>query len=188
MDEAARYRPDLVTMSGDKDNDGTVEQLTRWKEIMGVFDHAGIPYWPGIGNHDRQSPPGVLPGTAGLITPGVQGSLENYKEVFKDRPYPFGDAGAPAGDPPGASSHYFVDHGNVRWIFIDNSCWGLSDCDSVQNPPFPDSEGISDPVRVPRAQGQAGQRRRQARLRGHAHPHARPPRPELHRRPRASPT
>jgi Calcineurin-like phosphoesterase len=143
VDEAARYRPDLVTMSGDKDNDGTVDQLTRWKEIMGVFDRAGVPYWPGVGNHDRKAPPGVLPGTAGLLSPGVQGSLENYMEVFKDRPYPFGDAGAPPGDAPGASSHYYVDHGSVRWIFIDNSCWGISDCDSVQNPPFPDAEGIA---------------------------------------------
>ena len=46
VDEAARYRPDLVTMSGDKDNDGTVDQLTRWKEIMSVFDEAGIPTGP----------------------------------------------------------------------------------------------------------------------------------------------
>ena len=144
VDVAARFRPDLVTMSGDKDNDGTVEQLSAWKEIMTVLDRAGVPYWPGVGNHDRKAPPGVLPGTAGLITPGVaeaQGSLENYKEVFKDRPYPFGDAGAPAGDSPGASSHYFVDDANVRWIFIDNSCWGIADCDPVQNPPFPDSDG-----------------------------------------------
>ena len=95
VDEAARYRPDLVTMSGDKANDGTVAQLTRWKEIMSVFDRAGVPYWAGLGNHDRLAPPGVLPGTAGLITPGVQGSLDNYMEVFKDRPYPMGDAGAP---------------------------------------------------------------------------------------------
>ena len=143
VDIAARYRPDLVTMSGDKANDGTVEQLSRWKEIMSVFDRAGVPYFAGVGNHDRKcDPPCTLPGTAGLLTPGVQGSFENYMEVFKDRPYPMGDAGAPPGDPPGASSHYFVDHGNVRWIFIDNSCWGISDCDSVQSPPFPDSEGI----------------------------------------------
>ena len=153
VDEAARYRPDLVTMSGDKENDGTVEQLTRWKEIMKVFDKAGIPYFAGVGNHDRTSPPGMLPGTAGLIVPGVQGSLDNYMEIFKDRPYPMGDAGAPAGDPAGASSHYFADHGNVRWIFLDNSCWGLSDCDSVQNPPFPDAEGISTQFEFLQAKG-----------------------------------
>jgi hypothetical protein len=142
--EVARYRPDLVTMSGDKANDGTVDQLSRWKEIMGALDSAGVPYFAGVGNHDRTAPPGVLPGTAGLLTPGIQGSLANYKDVFKDRPYPMGDTGAPAGDPAGASSHYFVDSGNARWIFLDNSCWGLSDCDSVQSPPFPDSEGIDN--------------------------------------------
>ena len=149
--EVARYHPDLVTMSGDKANDGTVDQLTRWKQIMSAFDAVGVPYLPGMGNHDRTSPPGVPPGTAGLVTPGVQGSLANYRNVFADRPYPFGDAAPyagigparPGGDPAGASSHYFADIGSVRWIFLDNSCWGLSDCDSVQNPPFPDSEGIA---------------------------------------------
>src|ERR671918_3117771 len=40
--DSARYRPDLVTMSGDKANDGTVEQLTRWREIMSVYDRAGV--------------------------------------------------------------------------------------------------------------------------------------------------
>ncbi|MEK6276734.1 MAG: metallophosphoesterase [Actinomycetota bacterium] len=148
--DAARYKPDLVTMSGDKDNDGTVDQLTRWKQIMSTFDQAGVPYLPGVGNHDRTSPPGTPAGTAGLIVPGVQGSLTNYKNVFADRPYPFGDAAPypgigpsrPGGDPDGASSHYFADIGSVRWIFIDNSCWGIADCDSVQNPSFPDAEGI----------------------------------------------
>ena len=148
--EVARYRPDLVTTSGDKANDGTVAQLTRWKQIMSRFDEAGVPYLAGIGNHDRTSPPGVLPGTAGLLTPGIQGSLANYKSIFADRPYPFGDArpyegigpARPSSDPRGASSRYFADVGEVRWIFLDNSCWGLSDCDSVQNPPFPDADGI----------------------------------------------
>jgi hypothetical protein len=150
--DAARYGPDLVTMSGDKANDGTVEQLTRWKEIMGELDRAGVPYLMGVGNHDRLAPPGVLPGTAGLLSPGVQGSFENYRQIFADRPYPLGDAAPysdpgfpalerPAGDPDGASSHYFADYRNVRWIFIDNSCWGIRDCDSVQNPPFPDGDG-----------------------------------------------
>jgi len=149
--EAARYRPDLVTTSGDKANDGTVEQLTRWKAIMSAFDRAGVPYLAGIGNHDRKTPDGVPPGTAGLITPGMQGSLDNYKSIFADRPYPFGDAAPyegigprrPAREAPGASSHYFADVGRVRWIFLDNSCWGLTDCDSVQSPPFPDADGIS---------------------------------------------
>jgi len=72
-----------------------------------------VPYLGGVGNHDRTSPPGVPPGTAGLITPGVQGSLANYKRIFADRPFPFGDAPSyegigpprPAGEPAGASSH-----------------------------------------------------------------------------------
>ncbi len=147
--ESARYRPELVTTSGDKDNDGTVEQLSAWKQIMSLYDRENVPYLAGIGNHDRQSPPGVPPGTAGLLTPGVQGSLDNYKAIFADRPYPFGDAspypgigpGRPAGEPAGASSHYFADVGRVRWIFLDNSCWGLTDCDADQSPEFPDAQG-----------------------------------------------
>ena len=154
VEEAGRYRPALVTMSGDKDNDGTVDQLGMWKQIMSAYDRVGVPYMPGIGNHDRTSPPGVPPGTAGILTPPqVQGSLANYREVFKDRPYPFGDAAPydkpgfepsqrPANDPVGASSHYVADVGRTRFIFLDNSCWGLSDCDSFQNPSFPDAEGI----------------------------------------------
>ena len=152
VEESGRYKPAMVTMSGDKDNDGTVEQLTRWKQIMAPYDRLGIPYFPAVGNHDRKSPPGVPPGTAGLITPGVQSDLANYRQVFADRPYPFGDAtpyqGAGFGprtrdptDPPGASSHYFVDYRDLRVIFLDNSCWGLSDCDTSQNPGFPDGQG-----------------------------------------------
>jgi len=153
VEESGRYRPALVTMSGDKDNDGTVDQLGIWKSIMQPYDQAGVPYFAGIGNHDRTTPPGVPPGTAGLLTPRqVQGSLANYKELFKDRPYPFGDAEPydkpgfepaqrPGNDPAGASSHYMADVGEARWIFLDNSCWGLSDCDDFQSPAFPDAEG-----------------------------------------------
>jgi len=152
VEESGRYKPAMVTMSGDKDNDGTVEQLSRWKQIMGPYDKLGIPFFPAVGNHDRKTPPGVPPGTAGLITPGVQSDLANYRQVFADRPYPFGDARPyqqagfgprtrdPA-DPPGASSHYFVDYKDVRVIFLDNSCWGLTDCDPSQNPGFPDGQG-----------------------------------------------
>jgi len=149
VEESSRYRPSLVTTSGDKDNDGTVEQLTSWKRIMSAYDRVNVPYLGGVGNHDRTSPPGVPPGTAGLITPGVQGSLANYRQIFADRPFPFGDAAnyegigppRPAGEPAGASSHYFADIGEVRWIFLDNSCWGLTDCDSTQSPAFPDAQG-----------------------------------------------
>jgi len=148
VEESARYKPALVTTSGDKNDDGTVDQLQRWKQTLSPYDGAGIPFFAAVGNHDRKTPPGVPPGTAGLLTPGVQGDLTNYKQVFSDRPYPFGDAAPykasgfaqrsrPADDPPGASSHYFVDYEKVRVIFVDNSCWGIADCDSSQNPPFP---------------------------------------------------
>ena len=30
-----------------------------------------------------------------------------------------------------------MDYGDVRWIFVDNSCWGINDCDTVQNPRSP---------------------------------------------------
>ena len=61
VQESGRYRPDLVTTSGDKDNDGTVEQLGSWKKIMSAYDPAGVPILGGVGNHDRTSPPGVPP-------------------------------------------------------------------------------------------------------------------------------
>lgn len=44
-----------------------------------------------------------------------------------------------ATDPVGASSHYAVEFGPVRWIFIDNSCFSIINCDPLQSPPFPDS-------------------------------------------------
>jgi hypothetical protein len=69
-----------------------------------------------------------------------------YKEVFAVRPYPMGDAAPyrdplmgpnarPPGDPAGASTHFFADYGNVRFVFIDNSCYGIVNCDPLQNPP-----------------------------------------------------
>jgi Calcineurin-like phosphoesterase len=139
-EDTARYRPALVTMSGDKDNDGTVGQLSRWRQIMEVYDRAGIPYFPAVGNHDRLTPPGAPAGSTPV------GDFSNYRQVFADRPYPFGDAAPypgpmlgpterPAGDPPGASSHYYVDYANVRWIFLDNSCYSIVNCDPLQNPP-----------------------------------------------------
>jgi len=71
--------------------------------------------------------------------------------VFKDRPYPFGDAAPykgfspsarPAGDPEGASTHYLVDHRNTRWLFVDSSCFSVTTCDMSQNPSLA-SEGVS---------------------------------------------
>ena len=152
ISESTRYKPGLVTMSGDKDNDGTTEQLTMWRNIMGAYEAARVPYFPSVGNHDRMAPNGVPPGTGGLFNKTLRGTVTNYKSVFAGRPYPFGDAAPyrnskfaqrsrPASDPAGASTHYFVDYGKTRWIFIDNSCWGIRDCDDDQNPSFPDAQG-----------------------------------------------
>lgn len=146
VEDTARYRPALVTMSGDKDSDGTVENLTRWKQLMAPYDRAGVPYFAAVGNHDRKKKPGFPDG----VDP--TGDLGPYRQVFADRPYPFGDAAPntaapfaprtrPADDPPGASSHYSVDYGNVRWIFLDNSCYSIANCDALQSPAFPDSDG-----------------------------------------------
>jgi len=146
IDQSAHYEPDLVTASGDKDSDGTVENLQRWKELMAPLDQRGIPYFAGVGNHDRKAGPGIPGGLDPL------GSLANYRSVFAERPYPFGDAAPydapgfsaetrPAGDPDGASSHYAVEFGPVRWVFLDNSCFSLVACDPLQTPPFPDGEG-----------------------------------------------
>lgn len=137
VEESVRYRPAMVTMSGDKANDGVTEQLARWEQIMARYDAAGIPYYAAVGNHDRDSF-----SDGGLPPPGP---LDDYAEVFRDRPYPFGDASAkadrrlsprarPAGDPPGAASHYYVDYGDVRWVFIDNSCFVIDECDLFQRP------------------------------------------------------
>ena len=150
--ETRAYRPDLVMMSGDKVDDGTEEQLQGWLQIVRRYDDAGIPFFAAVGNHDRKAPPGALGGTPGE-------DLTNYMKVYAGRPYPFGDARPyqvprlsprtrPATDPAGASSHYFVDYANVRWIFLDNSCYGIFQCDLIgsrgtnrQNPPLPDAEG-----------------------------------------------
>jgi calcineurin-like phosphoesterase family protein len=146
VEEVIKYRPALVTMSGDKDNDGETDQLEKWREIMSAYDKAGVPYFAGVGNHDRDNPEGQPPGFP------PPGSLSPYQDVFKERPYPMGDAAQyddpmfsprerPAEDPEGAASHYFVDYGNVRWIFIDNSCWAITQCDSFQLPTAQDEPG-----------------------------------------------
>lgn len=144
--QSGRYRPDLVTASADKADDGTVENLKAWKRLMRPFDRRGIPYFPGVGNHDRKARPAFPSG----IDP--MGGLTNYMDIFAKRPYPFGDGrpyrdrrmsprNRPATDPVGASSHYAVEYGPVRWIFIDNSCFGITNCDSFQSPTFPDAAG-----------------------------------------------
>jgi hypothetical protein len=164
VEDSARYSPNMVTMSGDKADDGPREQLEMWHEIMGAYDRAGIPYFAAVGNHDRDSAPGTVNGAP------PPGTLDAYVDVFKDRPYPFGDGPAPAdpaisprerpaGDPAGAASHYFVDYGDVRWVFIDNSCWVIDECDVFQKPSAQtqSGEGQFDFLRrVAREASQAG--------------------------------
>ena len=140
IEDSARYKPALVTLSGDKANDGTVDQLTKWRDYMSAYDKASVPYFAGVGNHDRLNAPANQPG----FPPG--GSTTNYLNVFAERPWPMGDAKPyddpkfkqrerPAQDPPGASTHYFVDYDNVRWIFVDNSCWDITFCSTNQQNP-----------------------------------------------------
>jgi len=142
--DTARYRPNLVTTSGDKSSDNAVANLSEWKRLMSDYDTKGIPYFAAVGNHDR-----ARPGSQGI---DPTGSLANYMQILADRPYPFGDAAPlsdplfspsarPASDPAGASSHYAFSYGNVRWVFLDNSCFGIATCDPFQSPTFPDSAG-----------------------------------------------
>jgi hypothetical protein len=144
--DSAAYRPDLVTMSGDKANDGTADQLLGWKGLMDVYDYEGIPYFAAPGNHDRKAHTGFPAGVDPL------GELTNYFGVFADRPYPFGDVPPiddpqfsprtrPASDQPGASTHYAFEYGPVRWVLLDNGCFSFINCDPLQNPGFPDAEG-----------------------------------------------
>jgi len=145
VEDSARYRPDMVAMSGDKANNGVPSELGKWLEIMGAYDRASVPWFAGVGNHDRAQATGenALTDEVGGSTP--IGDIANYREVFKSRPYPMGDAPPltgpfgpaerPKDDPDGAASHYYVDYGNVRWIYIDNSCYGIQNCDPLQSPP-----------------------------------------------------
>jgi len=140
--EAARYKPALVTTSGDKATDGVEEQFADWDKAMKVLDDAGVPILAGVGNHDRTSPlPPGLEGTAGLFELTTSDSFNVYRAHFAKRPYPWGDGAPypsigpvqrPGDDPTGAAAIYSADVGNVRWIFLDNSCWSLSACDNFQ--------------------------------------------------------
>jgi hypothetical protein len=139
--DAILFHPDLVVTAGDKTSNGTEENLLSWKDAMSAFDRARIPYFAGVGNHDRAAMPGFPNGISPLSPLGP------YLSAFADRPYPFGDAAPisdprfspstrPESDPAGASSHYFFDYGNVRWILLDNSCYEFAVCDGSQNPPY----------------------------------------------------
>jgi hypothetical protein len=143
VEEVARYRPDLVTTSGDKADDGEAEQFRLWRAALKGLDDAKVPYYAAAGNHDRDAPPGVPGGTIGLFFLTTPESFDPYKEAFADKPYPWGD-GAPyaderigpraraEGDPAGAAATYYVDIGNVRWVFVDNSCWSITGCEPFQ--------------------------------------------------------
>jgi hypothetical protein len=144
---SARYRPDLVTASADKASDNSLENFATWSQISRFFDRKQIPYFAAIGNHDRSQP-----GTEGLGSIVNGGSIGNYLSAFADRPYPFGDAPPvsrrgfepterPPSDPAGASTHYALEAGPARFIFLDNSCWSFLNCDAYQNPPLPDEAG-----------------------------------------------
>ncbi len=133
---SSRYRPDLVTMSGDKANDGQADQFDLWATVMDIYDRRGVPWLAGVGNHDRTVPSGFPGGTFPLA------DLTTYQEYFAGRPYPMGDAkpyrgiraGGRKADPAGAASHYYADVKGARWIFIDNSCFSIVLCDERQNP------------------------------------------------------
>ena len=142
ISETARYRPSLVTTSGDKGDDNAVESLMRWKQMMELYDRKGIPYFAAVGNHDR-SPKG----SSGIGSAVNGGSIGNYLDIFADRPFPFGDAAPPsdprfspstrpAADPAGASTHYAFEYGPVRYVVLDNSCFSFTTCDSYQSPGF----------------------------------------------------
>ena len=158
---SARYRPDLVTMSGDKVDDGERAQLRLWLDVMHIYDRKAVPWLAGVGNHDGIAPSPLPGGTSTVL------DYSEYRKLFSHRPYPMGDRRGyakirprvrPANDPDGASSHYFVDVGGVRWVFLDNSCWSLSGCDQYQNPSGQSPAGESQFDFLRRVAGRASDR------------------------------
>lgn len=100
--DLVKYRPPAVMTSADKSDDGTAQKLEDYKQaVIRPLAAAGVPVFSATGNHDRTAPPGDA---APVATP------------------PFAPLTRPAGDPAGASNHFFVDVGAARWIFVDNSC------------------------------------------------------------------
>lgn len=88
-----------------------------------------VPWFHSMGNHDRG--PAAGPGGVASYTNGA------FRDVFADQNAPFGDGAFPPGftgsadDGPGASTHYYVDRGNVRLIVLDNSCHSFTTCDEL---------------------------------------------------------
>ena len=149
VEESGRYKPAFVTTSGDKDNDGTVEQLSRWKQILSPYDRLGVPFLPAWATTTarprparRPAPPACSPPACrapGQLQAGVRGPAV---PVRRRRPVQGRRlrARAPPTIPP-APPRTTSSNGTVRVIFLDNSCWGLADCDPSQNPAFPDAQG-----------------------------------------------
>ena len=69
VEVAAKYEPKLVTMSGDKDNDGETDQLEKWREIMSAYDDAGVPYYAGVGQPRPRRAARRAPGRAAAGQP-----------------------------------------------------------------------------------------------------------------------
>ncbi|MEJ7891481.1 MAG: metallophosphoesterase [Solirubrobacteraceae bacterium] len=165
--EVARYKPAIATTSADKGSNGVPEQFAAYKEVMAALERASVPYFSALGNHDRTAPPGVPGGFPGVT------DFAPYRAAFADRPFPWGD-GPPVSDPrfapisrpvsdtDGASTHYAVDVGNVRWVFLDNSCYSLINCDPFQAPAFPDDDGNGSQYDYLRSV--AGEAKREGRL------------------------
>ena len=184
-------------MSGDKDNDGTVDQLTRWKQIMSRLRPRRRPV-PARGRQPRPHRAARRPARhRGPDHPGRPGQPRpTTRNVFADRPYPFGDAApyngigplAP-GRRPGRRLLALLRRRRQRALDLPRQLLlGASPTATRSR---------TRPSRTPRAS--AGQfeflerkARRPAtpaaRLRGHAHPHPRPARPVLDRRRPASTT
>lgn len=167
--QLARYGPLAVTTSADKSDNGTPEKLEDYKKtVIAPLAAARIPVFSATGNHDRTAMEPVPGGSPFVL------DFDAYRATFADQPFPWGDAAPfagrrfaptarPASDPAGASTHFFVDVGAARLIFVDNSCYEITVCNNFQNPPFPDAEGFPGQLEWMRAKAiEAGAQGRQA--------------------------
>ena len=77
VEESRRYKPALVTMSGDKDNDGTVDQLTMWRRSWTPTTARACPTSPAWATTTAIAARGAA-GTAGCSTrhPGLDRQLQ----------------------------------------------------------------------------------------------------------------
>ena len=170
-------------MSGDKANDGEPEQFELWSRGDGASTTGRrSPGFAGVGNHDRDRPTGI----PGRCCP-PSADFDAYARVLRRPPLPDGrrapatrpaiqpDATRRRATPPAPPRTTSPTSADVRWVFIDNSCW----CDH--------RSAIRSSIRRARTRaaarpsstssrrvGSAGVGRRQARVRRHAHADARP--------------